>query len=66
MSGGKSDPRAMPLDEFIAEVMEILKTQPNVTEICVARVLGLYGAAAGGNYDAVFNGLNVAMAGESL
>ncbi|HMF77900.1 MAG TPA: SDR family NAD(P)-dependent oxidoreductase [Bryobacteraceae bacterium] len=23
-----SDPHAMPLDEFIAEVMEILKTQP--------------------------------------
>ena len=25
---GASDPRAMPLDKFIAEVMEILKTQP--------------------------------------
>src|ERR1035437_3165765 len=33
--GGGSDPRAMPLAEYIAEVMEILKTQPDVTEICV-------------------------------
>ena len=26
---GRSDPRAMPLDQYIAEVMEILKTQPD-------------------------------------
>jgi uncharacterized oxidoreductase len=63
---GASDPRAMPLNDFIAEVVEILKTQPNVTEICVERVKGLYGAAASGHYDAVFNGLNAAMTAESL
>jgi hypothetical protein len=28
----------MPVDAFIAEVMEILQTQPAVTEICVERV----------------------------
>jgi uncharacterized oxidoreductase len=59
---GASDPRAMPLDKFIAEVMEILTTQPAVTEICVERVKPLRFAAEGGQYDAVFNGLNEAMA----
>jgi uncharacterized oxidoreductase len=55
---GASDPRAMPPGEFIAEVMEILKTQPAVTEIAVERVKGLYLAAPSGRHDAVFNGLN--------
>jgi uncharacterized oxidoreductase len=53
----------MPLDKFIAEVMEILKTQPKATEICVEDVKRLRFAAESGNYDAVFNGLNEAMAG---
>ena len=35
LMNGANDPRAMPLNQFIAEVMEILKTQPAVTEICV-------------------------------
>lgn len=60
--GGGSDPRAMPLAEFIAEVVDILKTQPEATEICVERVKGLRFAAQSGKYDAVFNGLNQAMA----
>jgi len=63
---GYSDPRAMPLAEYTAEVMEILKMQPDVKEICVERVKGLYGAAASGHYDAVFNGLNAAMTAENL
>jgi uncharacterized oxidoreductase len=58
---GASDPRAMPLKEFIAEVMEILKTQPAVTEICVENVKRLRFAADGGKYDAVFQGFNDAM-----
>ncbi len=63
---GASDPRAMPLAEYIAEVMGILKAQPDVTEICVERVKGLYGAAASGHYSQVFNGLNAAMTAENL
>ena len=54
------DPRAMPLDEFITEVMNILKTQPHTTEICVKRVHPLRFAAEGGQekYEQVFQGLN--------
>src|SRR5258708_9781358 len=33
-----SDPPPMPLDPYIAQVMEILKTQPAATEICAERV----------------------------
>ena len=33
-----NDPNAMPLDEFIAEAMEIIETQPDATEILVKRV----------------------------
>ena len=63
---GAADPRAMPLDKFVVEVMEILKTQPAVTEICVENVKRLRFAADSGHYDAIFNGLNEAMASESL
>jgi uncharacterized oxidoreductase len=35
--GQASDPNAMPLKDFIAEVMNILKTSPAATEICVER-----------------------------
>jgi uncharacterized oxidoreductase len=58
---GAADPRAMPLDRFIAEAMEILKTQPDVTEICVENVKRLRFAAESGHYDSVFRGLNDAM-----
>ena len=61
LMNGAADPRAMPLDKFIAEVMELLKTQPAVTEICVENVKRLRFAAESGHYDAVFNGLNEAM-----
>jgi len=57
---GAADPRAMPLDEFVAEAMEILKTQPAVTEICVENVKRLRFAAESGHYDAIFRGLNEA------
>ena len=62
LMSGASDPRAMRLDKFIAESMEILKTQPEATEICVENVKRLRFAAASGHYDAVFKGLNEAMA----
>lgn len=59
---GNEDPRAMPLKAFIAEVMDILKTQPHVAEICVQNVQPFRNAEKNGHYDAVFNGLNEAMA----
>jgi len=61
LMGGASDSRAMPLDKFIAETMEILKTQPAEVEICVENVKRLRFAAETGHYNAVFQGLNAAM-----
>jgi uncharacterized oxidoreductase len=61
LMNGVSDPRAMPLDKFIAEVMEILKTQPTPAEICVANVKTLRFSAESGKFDAIFLGLNAAM-----
>jgi uncharacterized oxidoreductase len=58
---GADDPRAMPLKEFIAEVMELLKQQPTPSEICVEKVKPLRLAAESGKFDQVFNGLNAAM-----
>jgi uncharacterized oxidoreductase len=52
------DPRAMPLDAFIAESIEILKTQPEATEICVKTVDPLRYAAESGRYDATFKAFN--------
>jgi len=52
------DPRAMPLAEYIAEVMEILRAQPTVTEICVERVKGFRFAEKSGQYDNMLLALN--------
>jgi uncharacterized oxidoreductase len=46
-----SDPRAMPLKEFIAETMQILKSQPEALENCVEKVKPLRFAAATGSFD---------------
>jgi uncharacterized oxidoreductase len=62
LMGGKSDPRAMPLDKFIAEVIGILKLEPTPAEICVENVKGLRFAGENGRYDGIFNGLNSSMA----
>lgn len=62
LMGGASDPRAMPLNKFITEVMAILKQQPTPPEICVENVKPLRFAAESGKFDAIFNGLNSAMA----
>lgn len=53
-----NDPNAMPLKDFIAETMTILKTSPDTTEICVERVKPLRYAEANGGYDAFFQMLN--------
>jgi uncharacterized oxidoreductase len=56
---GASDPRAMPLDAFIAETMQILAT--DAEEICVQNVLRLRNAAASGDDAAFFKTFNDAM-----
>ena len=61
LMGGRSDPRAMPLDKYIAEVMKILKVHPTPAEICVEGVQRLRLAAENGSYDAIFQGLNSGM-----
>jgi uncharacterized oxidoreductase len=61
LMNGADDPRAMPLKEFIAEVMELLKQQPTPSEICVENVKRLRFAAESGKFDQIFNGLNAAM-----
>lgn len=55
-----SDPHAMPLAEFIDEVMAILDTQPDVREVLVKRVLPLRFAAEQGHegYMKQFHQLN--------
>jgi uncharacterized oxidoreductase len=53
-----SDPNAMPLKDFIVEVMQILKSSPAATEVCVQRVKPLRFAEASGRYDAVFKQRN--------
>ena len=57
------DPRAMPLKEFIDEVMSILQNQPDAKEICVKKVYPLRFAAEGGQekYESFFQQFNDAM-----
>jgi uncharacterized oxidoreductase len=53
-----SDPRAMPLDAYIAEVMSILADRPGATEVVVDRCKPLRLAAEEGRADAMFGMLN--------
>jgi uncharacterized oxidoreductase len=53
-----NDPNAMPLKDYIAETMNILKTSPGASEICVERVKPLRFAEANGGYDAFFKNFN--------
>ena len=60
----QKDPRAMPLEDYLKETMDILQTQPEATEICVQKVYPLRFAADGGRekYEQTFKGFNDAMA----
>jgi uncharacterized oxidoreductase len=53
-----NDPRAMPLEAFITEAMEILTNEPDVTEVVVKRCEPLRFAAESGNLDEMFQALN--------
>ncbi len=59
------DPRAMPLAEFISEVIDILRNHPEQKEILVQRVFPLRYAAEQGHakYDEFVRSFNDAMAG---
>ena len=57
-----SDPRAMPLADFISEVMEIIAKGPANGEILVERVKPLRNAEASGDYHGFFKKFNEAMA----
>lgn len=53
-----NDPRAMPLAEFIAEVMDILTNQPDVKEVVVKQCNPLRYAAETGSFDKAFDAVN--------
>jgi uncharacterized oxidoreductase len=53
-----NDPNAMPLQDYITEVMSILKTVPDAAEILVERVKPLRFAERGDNYQAFFKKFN--------
>src|SRR5665213_3187735 len=56
-----NDPMAMPLADFIAETVQILKDSPEATEVLVERVKPQRLAETGGGYDAFFKKFNDAM-----
>jgi short-subunit dehydrogenase involved in D-alanine esterification of teichoic acids len=58
LPGQQNNEVAMPLDEFIAEVMDLLATQPDAKEIQVERVKFLRYGEARGDYDQVVAILN--------
>jgi len=58
MPGQEDNEVAVPLDEFIAEVMALLEAQPDAKEIQVERVKFLRYGEARGDYDQVVAALN--------
>ncbi|MFC0548702.1 SDR family oxidoreductase [Kutzneria chonburiensis] len=58
MPGQEDNEHAMPLDEFIDEVMTLIETQPDAKEIQVERVKFLRYGEARGDYDHVVSVLN--------
>ena len=60
MPGQRESAFAMPLDEFVTEVVDLLRTQPDAHEILVERVKFLRFGEARGDYDEVVRVLNAA------
>jgi len=58
MPGQSQSPIAMPLDEFVDEVMQLIDAQPDAHEILVERVKFLRFGEARGDYDQVVATLN--------
>ncbi|HEX4461130.1 MAG TPA: SDR family NAD(P)-dependent oxidoreductase, partial [Polyangia bacterium] len=58
LPGQKANPEMMPLADYIAETMQLLKTQPNAHEVLVERVKFLRNAEAEGRYAQTFAALN--------
>jgi uncharacterized oxidoreductase len=58
--GQEDSPVAMPLEEFTAEVIELLEAQPDARELQVERVKFLRYGEARGDYDQVVATLNAA------
>ncbi|TKK75874.1 SDR family NAD(P)-dependent oxidoreductase [Herbidospora galbida] len=58
MPGQRDNERALPLDDFVAEVMALLESQPDAKEILVERVKFLREAVQRGDYDHVVTVLN--------
>ncbi|GAA0518020.1 hypothetical protein GCM10009545_20110 [Saccharopolyspora thermophila] len=58
LPGQDSSEFAMPLNEFVAEVVALLESQPDAKEIQVENVKFLRHAEASGNYDQVVAVLN--------
>ncbi|MEV0156021.1 hypothetical protein AB0H57_20095 [Micromonospora sp. NPDC050686] len=60
LPGQESSDIAMPLDEFVGEVVGLIEAQPDATEIQVERVKFLRYAEARGDYDKGVETLNAA------
>ncbi|MFC3688813.1 SDR family oxidoreductase [Aquipuribacter hungaricus] len=58
MPGHETSETAMPLEEYVDEVMDILRDQPDATEVLVERVELLRYAEVRGDYDQVVGMLN--------
>lgn len=58
MPGQRESAFAMPLDEFVAEVMQLIEAQPDAKELQVERVKFLRYGEARGDYDHVVEVLN--------